>query len=130
MSGRDAWSETEAAEAVTLARAGAGASAPLVAARDGWAAPAARDPARFRAAVAHQVRQDLWRALRTVRGFAPEVTVAGAPGGLEVTAGGRLLSGDAARGRVAATAARLLADGALRRRWTAYALRRAGGPAA
>lgn len=43
-----------------------------------------------RARLAHMVRQDLWRALRRQRGFAPVVTVSRAPGGLAVRAGGRV----------------------------------------
>lgn len=124
------WRATEAGAATTLSRDGAPEAAPITAARDAWAAPAAKDPGRFRAALAHQVRQDLWRALRTVRGFAPVVSVAAGTGGrVEVEAGGRLLAGSGARRQVEAAAAALLADPALRRRWTRHALRRAGGPA-
>ncbi|MFO7854262.1 MAG: hypothetical protein R6V44_03390 [Paracoccaceae bacterium] len=124
------WRTAETGAATSLSRDGAPADAPLAAATGAWAAPPAKDPGRFRAALAHQVRQDLWRALRTVRGFAPVVSVAaGTDGRVEVEAGGRLVAGTGARRQVEAAAAALLADPALRRRWTRHALRRAGGPA-
>ena len=40
--------------------------------------------------IARQVRQDVWRALRDVRGFAPAVKVEDCDGGLKVTAGGQV----------------------------------------
>ena len=40
--------------------------------------------------VAHQVRQDLWRALQRVRGFSPVVEVTTTSCGLRLRAGGRL----------------------------------------
>ncbi|WP_272009399.1 hypothetical protein [Roseovarius sp. ZX-A-9] len=40
--------------------------------------------------IAHQVRQDIWRALRGLRGFAPAVRVERTPAGLNVTAGGQV----------------------------------------
>lgn len=46
--------------------------------------PAAR-PLRL----AHQIRQDLWRALARVRGFSPVVRLTPTPEGWAVTAGGR-----------------------------------------
>lgn len=129
MSGRG-WTRRETEGTTTLSRAGASEAAPLALAHDRWETPAPRDPGRFRAALAHQVRRDLWRALSRVRGFAPVVSVAAAPGGgVEVSAGGRLGAGEAARGQVEATAAAILADPALRRRWCDFALRRAGGRA-
>ncbi|MEX5577042.1 hypothetical protein [Pseudophaeobacter sp. A-200-2] len=60
-------------------------------------------PARFDLAVetmlpdgdslrlAHQIRQDMWRALQDVRGFSPVVRVAQTAEGVRVTAGGRVL---------------------------------------
>ncbi|MDE4061230.1 MAG: hypothetical protein P1U91_03440 [Pseudophaeobacter sp. bin_em_oilr2.035] len=45
------------------------------------------DPLRL----AHQIRQDMWRALRDVRGFSPVVRVAQTAEGVRVTAGGRVL---------------------------------------
>lgn len=43
------------------------------------------DPAKL----AHQIRQDLWRALQRVRGFSPVIRLEPLPGGWSVTAGGR-----------------------------------------
>ncbi|NCQ25021.1 MAG: hypothetical protein COW54_07430 [Rhodobacteraceae bacterium CG17_big_fil_post_rev_8_21_14_2_50_63_15] len=40
--------------------------------------------------IAHQVRQDVWRALRGLRGFAPAVRVIREAGGLCVVAGGEV----------------------------------------
>ena len=40
--------------------------------------------------VAHRVRQDLWRVLQVLRGFAPVVQVERTTTGLEVTAGGQV----------------------------------------
>lgn len=78
-----------------------------------------RLPDGNRLAVAQQIRQDLWRALRDLRGFSPLVQVTRDEAGLEVRAGGQV------DGRVPKTAAavidRLLAMPDLRRRWMAHA---------
>lgn len=47
--------------------------------------------------LAHQIRQDLWRALQRVRGFSPVVQLDQTPEGWAVTAGGR------ASGKIAPT---------------------------
>ncbi|MEO1362459.1 MAG: hypothetical protein AAFU86_01640 [Pseudomonadota bacterium] len=39
--------------------------------------------------LAHQIRQDLWRALQRVRGFSPVVQLTPRDGGWDVVAGGR-----------------------------------------
>lgn len=39
--------------------------------------------------MAHQIRQDVWRALRNVRGFSPVVEITRKEGGLHIKAGGR-----------------------------------------
>lgn len=78
-----------------------------------------RLPDGNRAAIAHQVRQDLWRALRSVRGFAPVVQVTRDGQGLVVRAGGQL-AGRAAPG-LAVRVADLLEAPALRARWVAHA---------
>ncbi len=70
--------------------------------------------------LAHQVRQDLWRALRDLRGFSPAVTVAPDGQGLRVTAGGAV-AGPAPRRQAEARIAALLADPATRARWLAHA---------
>lgn len=81
-----------------------------------------RLPGGRKAAVAHQVRQDLWRALQGLRGFCPVVRVEDAGQGLRVIAGGRVAGPvpATARGRIAA----LLEDPVRRARWIAQARRR------
>ena len=75
-------------------------------------------PARVgRRRLAHLVRQDMWRALRHLRGFAPVVRVARVTGGLHVRAGGAV-AGRLARADAEARLAALLADPARRARWT------------
>lgn len=73
------------------------------------------DPLRL----AHQIRQDVWRALQNVRGFSPVVRVVRSADGLRVTAGGRVL------GPVSAVLAErvdaVLADPKNRRRWLRHA---------
>ena len=49
------------------------------------------------ARLAHQIRQDLWRALQRVRGFSPVVQLTPRTGGGDVVAGGRTLGPSAAR---------------------------------
>lgn len=69
-------------------------------------------------ALAHQVRQDMWRALQRLRGFSPVVRVCRTDQGLQIEAGGRVpvVSG-AATDRLVA----LLNDPIKRRRWLAHA---------
>lgn len=45
-------------------------------------------PPLRRRALAHEIRKDVWRALRDLRGFTPVVQVARDTGGLSVRAGG------------------------------------------
>lgn len=75
------------------------------------------DPLRL----AHQIRQDIWRALQNVRGFSPVVRVARGSEGLTVTAGGRV------PGPVSAVLAEridaVLANPANRGRWLRHAAR-------
>lgn len=49
-----------------------------------------RFPAAGRLRLAHQVRQDLWRALQSQRGFAPVVAVTSTTEGCILRAGGRV----------------------------------------
>jgi len=77
--------------------------------------------------LAHQIRQDLWRALQRVRGFAPIVRLEPVLGGWQVTAGG-MLSGHAAPG-VSGRIADLLESPAHRSRWLRSAGYRPGGVA-
>ncbi|MFL4472011.1 hypothetical protein ACERZ8_19795 [Tateyamaria armeniaca] len=76
--------------------------------------PAAR-PARL----AHQIRQDLWRALRDVRGFSPVVRLERDGAGWTVTAGGRAMGQVSAE--VEARIEAVLNDVAKRDRWISNA---------
>ncbi|MGR3759823.1 hypothetical protein ACUXV3_06760 [Roseobacteraceae bacterium NS-SX3] len=80
----------------------------------------AADPLRL----AHQIRQDIWRALQAVRGFSPVVRLVQGGQGLQVTAGGRVL-GTAAPG-LAARVAGVLQDSANQERWLRHARRGRG----
>lgn len=110
---RDGWHILREPGAVTLAR--------RLPARFDLSAETAF-PATNPAVLVHEVRKDLWRALRRVRGFSPVVRVADREGGrLTVRAGGAI-SGQmpplqATEARIAA----LLADPARRARWRAHA---------
>ena len=70
--------------------------------------------------LARAVRQDVWRALGRLRGFAPAVEIAPAGQGLRVTAGGRV-DGPLARDVIEDRLAAVLACPARRARWAAYA---------
>jgi hypothetical protein len=82
-------------------------------------ASAAFPPAR-KGRLANQIRQDMWRALRDLRGFSPVVVVEETAEGLAVTAGGRAAS-PFPKARIEACIAALLASAAHRRRWLAHA---------
>ena len=47
--------------------------------------------------LAHQIRQDMWRALQDLRGFSPVVRLEPQAAGWDVTAGGRALGSVPAR---------------------------------
>lgn len=66
--------------------------------------------------IAHQVRQDVWRALRGLRGFVPAVRVLRRAGGLCVTAGGEV-AGRFDRGHAEACITDVLEDRSNRTRW-------------
>lgn len=72
-------------------------------------------PRAGRGRLAAQVRQDMWRALRNLRGFAPAVEVARREGALHIRAGGQV-AGAIAPGTSRRIAA-LLECPALRARW-------------
>ncbi len=84
-----------------------------------------------RARLAHQVRQDMWRCLRGLRGFWPVVRIEQREDAMHVTAGGGLehalpQSGQArAEGMLAA----VLADPAHRARWLRHAAAKTGAKA-
>jgi len=73
------------------------------------------DPVRL----AHQIRQDMWRALQRVRGFSPVVQLTREGDVIRITAGGRV-AGPVAPG-LSAQIADLLACPAHRARWVAQA---------
>jgi len=101
----------------------------LIREEDGAVTLARRLPARFdlaveghlpeasRARVAHRVRQDMWRALRHLRGFAPVVRVWREEGGLRLRAGGTV-AGRFARTDAEARIAALFQDPARVARWS------------
>jgi len=77
-------------------------------------------PGGDRLRIAQQVRQDVWRALRDLRGFAPVVRVADCAGGLEVTAGGQV-NGAIPRKSAEARIAEVLENPSNRARWQRWA---------
>jgi len=100
----------------------------LIREEDGALTLARQSPARFDLAVeanlpeagrvrlAHRLRQDMWRALRDLRGFAPVVRVWREDGGLRVRAGGAV-AGAFDRTTAEARIAALFEDPARLARW-------------
>nr|WP_212525381.1 hypothetical protein [Actibacterium sp. MT2.3-13A] len=84
------------------------------------AAEAMFPPAR-KARLAQQIRQDLWRALRHLRGFSPVVRVEEDGAQLKVRAGGAVHARTFPKVRAEARISALLADPARRARWLAHA---------
>lgn len=78
-------------------------------------------PAMRKGRLAHQIRQDLWRMLRHLRGFSPVVRVVEDGPHLLVTAGGQVDTRPFARARVEARIGDLLSSPAHRARWAAHA---------
>ncbi len=79
-----------------------------------------------RAALAHQVRQDIWRCLRDLRCFWPVVRIERSEDALLVTAGGALDGGSAAQHRAGIQRAEallhdLMTDAARQKRWLRHA---------
>ncbi|MCT8159736.1 hypothetical protein [Pseudoruegeria sp. SHC-113] len=83
-------------------------------------AEAALPPARH-GRLAQQIRQDLWRALRDLRGFSPVVVVQDVAGGVRVQAGGRIDAPGFPKAQAEARIAELLASAPHRARWLAHA---------
>ncbi|WP_270729316.1 hypothetical protein [Shimia sp. Alg240-R146] len=79
-------------------------------------------PDGSRLAVAHQVRQDMWRALQGLRGFAPAVEVRREGGALHVRAGGQV-AGAVAKAHVEGTIQGVLDCPKRRARWVRHATR-------
>ncbi|MEO1492245.1 MAG: hypothetical protein AAFV19_08860 [Pseudomonadota bacterium] len=80
-----------------------------------WPVPVRPSRRRY----AHQIRQDLWRAARTVRGFVPMIAVGWTDGVVHVSAGGTLNAGPAPQ--LSDILAGVLDDPRNRRRWDRYA---------
>lgn len=80
-------------------------------------------PVMDRARLARQVRQDVWRALQQMRGFAPVVRIEQAGEGLRVTAGGAV-AGRFDRSRAEEAVAGVLDCPRRRARWTRWAAKR------
>ncbi|MBO9473607.1 hypothetical protein J7413_08660 [Shimia sp. R10_1] len=77
-------------------------------------------PDACRVRVAQQVRQDMWRALQDLRGFAPVVQVTRVDGGLHVVAGGEV-AGAVARQKLEADISQVLNCPKRRVRWIRHA---------
>ncbi len=73
------------------------------------------DPQRL----AHQIRQDMWRALQKVRGFSPAVEVTAAKNEMQIRAGGRVAG--AVAPVIANRIAEVLENPANRSRWIRHA---------
>lgn len=102
-----------------VAEAGALTLARQLPVRFDVSAQAGFPPAR-KGRLARQIRQDMWRMLRDMRGFSPVVRIEEADGGLTVTAGGRAAQ-PFPRAMAEARIAALLACPAHRARWLAHA---------
>ncbi|PSL22078.1 hypothetical protein CLV88_101503 [Shimia abyssi] len=77
-------------------------------------------PDAGRTKIAHQVRQDLWRALQGLKGFSPVIKVRREAGQLHVIAGGEV-SGHIARDHVECVIQGVLDNPEKRTRWLNYA---------
>ncbi|THH35805.1 hypothetical protein E4Z66_12030 [Aliishimia ponticola] len=73
--------------------------------------------------LAHQIRQDMWRALQRVRGFSPVVRLTPISAGWQVEAGGRV---PAANEDLVAQVQAVLDDKQRRTRWVQFAQRGEG----
>jgi len=85
-----------------------------------------RFPLVARGRLARQVRQDVWRALQGLRGFAPVVDIRACDGGLRLLAGGQL-AGARAGADAEARIEMVLSDAKNRRRWVAWSGQGAAG---
>ncbi|MEP2533474.1 hypothetical protein [Shimia sp.] len=73
-------------------------------------------PDAGRARIAHQVRQDMWRALQGLKGFSPVVQVRREAGQLHIVAGGEI-AGRFVRAKVEDIIQAMLDNPARRARW-------------
>ena len=83
------------------------------------------DPARL----ARQVRQDVWRLLKDLRGFSPVVEVTLGQCGVTLRAGGQVVKGAAIPPGLNEDLADLLSDPAHRARWSRWAAPKSRGRA-
>ena len=107
---RNGWHEVLTAESYVLSR--------CVPPRFDVQASASFPPLRP-SRLAQQIRQDLWRELKSLRGFSPVVRVDFLPKELRVTAGGRILG--AGPQWVSEHIQSLLDDPVRRQRWSLWA---------
>lgn len=74
-----------------------------------------------RTRLAHQIRQDIWRALQKVRGFSPAVRIEVTKPEIKITAGGCFLAEVSGRSRLAEIVGGILEDPGNRARWMRHA---------
>jgi len=74
--------------------------------------------------LAHEIRKDIWRKLRSLRGFSPVVRVRRAGEGLCVEAGGQVSAASWPRESATALVEEVLECPARRLRWTQHARRK------
>lgn len=82
-------------------------------------------PAR-RGRLARQIRQDMWRAFKHLRGFSPVVQVDATETGLTVTAGGRMMTRQPLEPNLVGDIQALLDSPVHRTRWLNWAQERKG----
>ena len=115
---RTRWHVMREGDRLTLSRRGGRLAFDVVVERRLPMAPLSRE------ALAQQIRQDVWRALRDQPGFSPVVEVTREDAGLTVRAGGTVAAAHP-RARLEERVAAVLDDPARRARWCAHAGRRA-----
>lgn len=74
-----------------------------------------------RGRLARQIRQDLWRAFKHLRGFSPVVQVDATESGVLVSAGGRIIPSQPIPSQMVSEIQALLDSPAHRARWLAWA---------
>ncbi|MEM6624356.1 MAG: hypothetical protein AAF674_19195 [Pseudomonadota bacterium] len=94
-----------------------------------WTADLPADPLspQVRARLAHQIRQDIWRAAQRVRGFVPRVTLEQTDGHLTIRAGGTITTDTPCPAGLTDALAAILQNDKNRRRWMTHATRAKGG---
>ena len=113
------WSTVETPDTLLLHRTGVAPEWSVAVSRTlDW--PAKRG---HRLSLAHQIRQDLWRACQTTRGFVPVVQVSTDDHQTVIRAGGSLTTRSGHVQSLEARIAVVLDDENNRRRWRAYAIR-------